>query len=186
MLGNEGLASFAFLYALSVVPRHLIVAASPDPLSSHGMVRSRELSVSPAADAMPRQDLERVCWYLLKLGKNGTAASSGLHPIFFWQMEGIHLLSPSYSEISKLCLFCRNVRAQEFQCAACWKALLAHGQQRGTGLAMMAGGREMKGIFYNTLGSIRRMLCLAWTGLTWCIGFFSYNAGKIAIKEIQR
>lgn len=84
MLGNEGLASFAFLYALSVVPRHLIVAASPDPLSSHGMVRSRELSVSPAADAMPRQDLERVCWYLLKLGKNGTAASSGLHPIFFW------------------------------------------------------------------------------------------------------
>lgn len=47
-------------------------------------------------------------------------------------------------------------------------------------------GREMKGIFYNTLGSTRRMLCLAWTGLTWCVGFFSYNAGNVAIKEIQR
>lgn len=56
----------------------------------------------------------------------------------------------------------------------------------GNGPCNDGWGREMKGIFYNTLGSIRRMLCLAWTGLTWCIGFFSYNAGKIAIKEIQR
>lgn len=84
MLGNEGLASFVVLYTLSVVPRHLIIAASPDPLSSRGTVRSRELPASPAADAMPRQDLERVCWYLLKLEKNGTVASSGLHPVFFW------------------------------------------------------------------------------------------------------
>lgn len=69
VLGDEGLASFAFLSALSAVPQHFIIAASPDPLSSRGMVRSRELPACSAAEAMPRQDLERDCWYLWRLEK---------------------------------------------------------------------------------------------------------------------
>lgn len=100
------------------------------------------------------------------------AGKIGLWPVLtptllFWKMERIDLLRA----VNYVCV-CRNARAEEFQCAACWKALLAHGQQRGTGLATRAGGREMKGIFYNTLGSICRMLCLAWIRLTWCLRFF--------------
>lgn len=162
-----------------------MIATIPDIILSGGIGRSSVLLDFIVGDAMPRQDLKRVCWCLFKLEK--IELWPVLTPtLFFWKMERIHLPSPSYSESGKLVCVCRNVRAEEFQCAACWKALLAHGQQRGTGLAKRAGGREMKSIFYNTLGSIGRMLCLAWTGLTWCLGFFSHNAGKIDIREIQR
>jgi len=83
--------------------------------------------------------------------------------------------------VSSVCVG-RNAGAEEFQRAACWKALLARGPQRGTGCVTGAEGREMKGIFYNTLGSIRRMLCLAWTGLTWCLRFFFSSCWKNRYK----
>ena len=97
------MASFAFLYILSVVSRDLIITAFPDTLLSGGTVRSSELLDFIVGDAMPRQDLKRVCWCLLKLQK--IELWPVLTPtLFFWKTEKLHLLSPSYSESSKLCL----------------------------------------------------------------------------------
>lgn len=67
--GRWGLASSALLSTLSTVPQHSVTAASPGPRSSRGTVRGTELPASPAAEAMPRQALDRDCWYLLKLEK---------------------------------------------------------------------------------------------------------------------
>lgn len=64
------MAGFAFLYIPSVVSRDLLIKAFPDILLAGGTVRSSELLDFIVGDAMPRQDLKRVWWCLLKTEKN--------------------------------------------------------------------------------------------------------------------
>lgn len=105
--------------------------------------------------------------------------------LFFWKTARIHLLSVSCSESSKVCLRLQECESRGIPVCSRLESAAGSRAAEGNRPCDEGWGREMKGISSNTLGSIRRMLCLAWAGLTWCLSFFSYNAGKIDIREIR-
>lgn len=100
-------------------------------------------------------------------------------------MARIHLLSLSCSESSKLCLRLQECESRGIPVCSLLESAAGSRAAEGNRPCDEGWGREMKGIFSNTLGSICRMLCLAWAELTWCLSFFSFNAGKIDIREIR-
>lgn len=98
------LGQLCFPFYPHAVPQHSVIAGSPDPLSSRGTVRGREPPASSAAEALPRQDLERDCWYLLKLGKMELWPVQASTPYFFgrWK-EYTCRARPSPRSVSCVC-----------------------------------------------------------------------------------